>query len=146
MSISELLLDKFDIHPQNEIVRWLTIRMVADGKIRSITQGGDVTDLTHDCLEKMDQLIYQSARGIHILFDKADIVRAIRSEDPSLEENTIEKLKLVQELLYKFIRLKSVDDKQVYLQKLNPHDQALLIRAYFKIVDNSILNKTAEKH
>ncbi len=105
-----------------------------------------MTDLTHDCLEKMDQLIYQSARGIHILFDKADIVRAIRSEDPSLEENTIEKLKLVQELLYKFIRLKSVDDKQVYLQKLNPHDQALLIRAYFKIVDNSILNKTMEKH
>ena len=115
-------------------------------EIRSITQGGEVTDLTHDCLEKMDQLIHQSARGIHILFEKADIVRAIRNEDPTLEENTIEKLKLVQELLYKFIRMKSVDEKRTYLMTLNHHDHALLIRAYFKIVDNSILNKTIEKH
>jgi hypothetical protein len=114
--------------------------------IRSITQGGVVTDLTHDCLEKMDQLIYQSARGVHILFEKADIVRAIRSEDPSLEENTIEKLKLVQELLYKFIRMKSVDEKRSYLQTLSIHDHALLIRAYFKIVDNSIMNKTSDNH
>jgi hypothetical protein len=124
----------------------LLVRMVANLKIRSITQGGDVTDLTHDCLEKMDQLIHQSARGIHILFEKADIVRAIRSDDPSLEENTVEKLKLVQELLYKFIRMKSVEEKRGYLQGLSHHDHALLIRAYFKIVDNSILNKTIDKH
>ncbi len=114
--------------------------------IRSITQGGFVTDLTHDCLEKMDQLIHQSARGIHILFDKADIVRAIRSEDPTLEENTVEKLKQVQELLYKFIRMKSIDEKKTYLHTLSIHDHALLIRAYFKIVDNSILNRSVEKH
>ncbi|MCB9072731.1 MAG: hypothetical protein H6623_03850 [Bdellovibrionaceae bacterium] len=105
-----------------------------------------MTDLTHDCLERMDQLIYQSTRGIHILFEKSDIVRAITDEDPKLEENTIEKLKLVQDLLYKFIRLKEIDEKKAFLQDLNTHEYALLIRAYFKIVDNSILNKLVEKH
>jgi hypothetical protein len=105
-----------------------------------------MTDLTHDCLERMDQLIYQSAKGIHILFDKKDIVTAIQDNDPRLEENTIEKLKTVQELLYKFIRLETMDEKKSYLSSLGGHEQALLIRAYFKIVDNSILNKLSDKH
>lgn len=110
------------------------------------SQGGDVTDLTHDCLERMDQLIYQSTRGIHILFDHKDIVGAINDKDPTLEENTIEKLKLIQDLLYKFIRMKEVDQKKAFLKELNSHEYALLIRAYFKIVDNSILNKHSERH
>ena len=105
-----------------------------------------MTDLTHDCLERMDQLIYQSAKGIHILFEKKDIVRAIQDKDPRLEENTVEKLKLVQELLYKFIRLGSWEEKKSYLSSLDDHEHALLIRAYFKIVDNSILNKQTDKH
>lgn len=105
-----------------------------------------MTDLTHDCLERMDQLIYQSTRGIHILFDHSDIVHAINDKDPSLEENTIEKLKLIQDLLYKFIRIKEVEEKKQFLKELNRHEYALLIRAYFKIVDNSILNKCSEKH
>ncbi len=105
-----------------------------------------MTDLTHDCLERMDQLIYQSTRGIHILFDHQDIVGAINDSDPSLEENTIEKLKLIQDLLYKFIRIKEIDEKKVFLRDLSRHEYALLIRAYFKIVDNSILNKMVDKH
>lgn len=105
-----------------------------------------MTDLTHDCLERMDQLIYQSAKGVHILFEKKDIVRAIQDNDPRLEENTIEKLKLVQELLYKFIRIETLNEKKDYLSNLDNHEHALLIRAYFKIVDNSILNKLSDKH
>lgn len=105
-----------------------------------------MTDLTHDCLERMDQLIYQSTRGTHILFDHKDIVCAINNDDPSLEENTMEKLKLIQDLLYKFIRIKEIEHKKVFLKDLARHEQALLIRAYFKIVDNSILNKLGEKH
>lgn len=94
----------------------------------------------------MDQLIYQSTRGMHILFENKDIVGAINDGDPTLEENTLEKLKLVQDLLYKFIRIKEVDHKKVFLKDLSRHEYALLIRAYFKIVDNSILNKLTEKH
>lgn len=105
-----------------------------------------MTDLTYDCLEMMDQLVYQSTKGFHILFERSDIVRAIQDNDPSLEENTVEKLKLIQELLYGFIKLKTFEEKKVYLKKLNKRDTTLLIRAYFKIVDNSILNKTGDKH
>ena len=105
-----------------------------------------MTDLTYDCLERMDQLIHQSSKGVHLLFKKEDIVHAISDNDPSLEENTVEKLKMVQEILYKFIQTKSVEEKQAYIQKLSPHEYTLLIRAYFKIVDNSILNNLNDKH
>lgn len=105
-----------------------------------------MTDLTYDCLERMDQLIHQSSKGVHLLFDKSDIVIAISDSDPALEENTVEKLKLVQDILYKFIQTKSIDEKQAYIKNLSRHEYTLLIRAYFKIVDNSILNKMSDKH
>lgn len=105
-----------------------------------------MTDLTYDCLERMDQLIHQSAKGVHLLFEKDDIKKAISDQDPTLEENTIEKLKLVQEILYKFIQTKTHEEKKSYIQSLNKHEYCLLIRAYFKIVDNSILNKLSDKH
>lgn len=106
-----------------------------------------MTELSYDCLEKMDQLVHQSAKGIHILFDRADIVRAVQNEDAEVEpEDTLERLKHVQELLYTFIQLKTVDEKRSYIETLEADDYSTLIRAYFKIVDNSILNKTGDKH
>lgn len=105
-----------------------------------------MTDLSYDCLERMDQLIHQSVRGIHILFDRADIVAAITQEEPEAEENSLEKLKQIQELLYKFIQIKTVEEKRSYLESLSQEDYLVLIRAYFKIVDNSILNKLVDKH
>ena len=43
-----------------------------------------MVDLNHDCLEQMDNLILQSSKGIHLLFDKEDIIEAFndhRNED-----------------------------------------------------------------
>lgn len=102
-------------------------------------------ELTKDCLEKMDTLIHQSSKGVHILFDKEDIKKAIQA-DLKDEETSIERLKHIQNVLFKFISLKDIQEKKEFLKTLSEIDYSILIRAYFKIVENSMLNKKQEFH
>ena len=105
-----------------------------------------MVDLTYDCLEQMDNLILQSAKGIHLLFEKTDIVNALNCENRDKDEADIEKLNKIQDVLYKFISLKQYKEKQDFLKTLTKDEYSLLIRAYFKIVENSMLNKTKLRH
>ena len=103
-----------------------------------------MVDLTYECLEQMDNLILQSAKGVHILFDKQDIIKALKVK--SKDENDLEKLKKVQKVLYKFISLREYAEKRDFLKTLKKDEYSLLIRAYFKIVDNSMMNKSKTRH
>ncbi len=102
-------------------------------------------DITYDCLEQMDNLILQSSKGVHLLFDKEDIVEAF-SEKCSEDEKNLDKLRKIQEVLYSFISLKEYSEKQNFLKTLSRSEYSLLIRAYFKIVENSMLGKLKTKH
>lgn len=120
--------------------------------IRSIIQGwihrkeAKVEDLTYECLEQMDNLILQSAKGVHLLFEKNEIVAALCDDRRHQDEHDIEKLKKIQEVLYKFISLKKYSEKRDFLKSLRQEEHSLLIRAYFKIVENSMLNKVKVRH
>ncbi len=103
-------------------------------------------DLTYDCLEQMDNLILQSAKGVHLLFEKNEIVAALNDVNRHKDENDIEKLKKIQEVLYEFISLKRYDEKRDFLKTLSKGEHSLLIRAYFKIVENSMMNKVKTRH
>lgn len=105
-----------------------------------------MVDLTYECLEQMDNLILQSAKGIHLLFDKSDIINALTSGNSHKEDHDIAKLKKIQEVLYKFISLKQYSEKREFLKTLSREDYTLLIRAYFKIVENSMLSKVKTRH
>ncbi len=105
-----------------------------------------MVDLTYDCLEQMDNLILQSAKGIHLLFEKPDIINALNDAKNQKYETDLSKLKKIQEVLYEFISLKSYQDKKDYLKTLTHEDYSLLIRAYFKIVENSMLTKVKVRH
>ena len=104
-----------------------------------------MVDLTHECLEQMDNLILQSSKGIHLLFKKQDIIDAFNGEDRQ-ETDDIGRLRKIQEILYKFISLKECSEKQDFLKSLKREDYSLLIRAYFKIVENSIFIKNKTRH
>lgn len=105
-----------------------------------------MVDLTYECLEQMDNLILQSAKGIHLLFDKSDIVSALNDSNRHKDEHDIAKLKKIQDVLYKFISLKVYSEKKDFLKSLSQEEYSLLIRAYFKIVENSMLNKNKLRH
>ena len=82
----------------------------------------------------MDNLILQSSKGVHLLFDKEDIVEAF-SERCNEDEKNLDKLRKIQEVLYSFISLKEYSEKQNFLKNLSRSEYSLLIRAYFKIVE-----------
>lgn len=103
-------------------------------------------NLTYECLEQMDNLILQSSNGVHLLFDKKEIIKALNDKNRHKDENDIEKLKKIQEVLYKFISLKKYSEKRDFLKTLKKDEHSLLIRAYFKIVENSMLNKVKTRH
>lgn len=103
-------------------------------------------DLTYKCLEQMDNLILQSAKGVHLLFDKSEIIAALNDSNRHKDEHDIEKLKKIQEVLYKFISFKHYSEKKEFLKTLNEGEHSLLIRAYFKIVENSMINKVKTRH
>ena len=105
-----------------------------------------MVDLTYESLEQMDNLILQSAKGVHLLFDKKEIVAALNDENRHKDENDVEKLKKIQEVLYKFISLKKYSEKRDFLKSLSRPEHSLLIRAYFKIVENSMLSKVKIRH
>lgn len=105
-----------------------------------------MVDLTYECLEQMDNLILQSAKGIHLLFEKQDIISALNDGNSKKDETDITKLKKIQEVLYKFISLKKYSEKKEFLKSLTRDEQSLLIRAYFKIVENSMLTKVKTRH
>ena len=94
----------------------------------------------------MDNLILQSSNGVHLLFEKREIIAALNDKNRHQDENDIEKLKKIQEVLYKFISLKKYSEKRDFLKTLKKDEHSLLIRAYFKIVENSMLNKVKIRH
>ena len=104
-----------------------------------------VVDITYDCLEQMDNLILQSSKGVHLLFDKEDIVEAF-SGNSSEDEKNLDKLRKIQEVLYNFISLKGYSEKRNFLKTLSRSEYSLLIRAYFKIVENSMMGRLKIKH
>lgn len=103
-------------------------------------------DLTYECLEQMDNLILQSAKGVHLLFEKGEIIAALNDSNRHKDEHDIEKLKKIQEVLYKFISLKRYNEKRDFLKTLKQDEHSLLIRAYFKIVENSMISKVKTRH
>lgn len=105
-----------------------------------------MVDLTYECLEEMDNLILQSSRGIHLLFEKKDILTALADGKQQKDEHDIEKLKLIQKILYKFISFKDLEDKKAYIKTLKSDHYSLLIRAYFKILENSMMNRSEIRH
>lgn len=103
-------------------------------------------NLTHDSLEQMDRLIFQSSKGFHLLFEKNEIVTALNDDKRHLDDNDIKKLQKIQEVLYKFISLEDYQEKREFLKTLTKDEHSLLIRAYFKIVENTMISKNKTRH
>ncbi len=103
-------------------------------------------DLTYECLEQMDNLILQSSKGMHLLFEKNEIITALNDANRHQDDKDIDKLKKIQEVLYRFISLKKYNEKRDFLKTLAGDEQSLLIRAYFKIVENSMITKVKTRH
>ena len=93
-------------------------------------------------LKEIEFIFRQSAQGVHLLFDDREKLVHILSrpvqEKIFFDSKNMEKL---QEVFTRLISEKSLKDKQVYLKSLSAEYFEIFARAYFHIVENSILTQ-----
>ena len=97
-------------------------------------------------LEHFEDLLAQSARGIHLVFDNvtiADVLKKPLQEDSYF---TAENMSRAQNLLTTFLEQNSIQKRQIFLESLNGEDRELLVRTYFHLVESAVRQISEFKH
>lgn len=105
----------------------------------------DASAFQEQALEKMEAILSQAAMGIHLLFDKKAIASAYKDAMDDKDFYDIDKVKVIQDSMTELIAKKTYFEKLAFLQTLDKGTLALLIRAYFHIVENNVL-ASQQKH
>lgn len=84
--------------------------------------------------------------GIHLLFDNETIARILKTPTEQLDLFHNKNLERIEELFTAFLVRESLQEKQIYLQSLDPDSFEMLLRTYFQIVDNSLFATAARRH
>lgn len=102
--------------------------------------------INQDQLKQLESLLSQSTMGIHLLFDRPRIAAILKSPTEAQEFFSFENLNRVQSILGEFLQKASFEEKQRYLLDLDEKSYEILVRSYFNIVENTILEATKLKH
>jgi hypothetical protein len=97
-------------------------------------------------LEQIEYLLYQSTQGIHFMFDHAEAAKVLREATDDSEFYSFSNSERVQEMLSTFIERPTLEEKRLYLETLKEPEYKLLVRAYFHLVENTILANTSIRH
>ncbi len=89
-------------------------------------------------LARMEALLSQSAKGIHIIFDHQSIAHIFRDKNDDRDFLDVEKMKGVQDAMTELITKKTYLDKVSFVRSLPPEAYRMLVRAYFHIVENTV--------
>jgi hypothetical protein len=106
-----------------------------------VAENQQINEIQKQGLEKMEALLRQSAMGIHVLFENADIVSAMKDGPQGKDMLDFNKMKKVQDAMTELIAKRSYYDKISFLKDLDKESYKMLIRTYFHIVENSIRQK-----
>ena len=109
-------------------------------------QGRNVIQISADKLSEIEYLLSQSIQGLHLLFDNRIIGEILRRPTEDLDFFNFDNVKRVQGILSDFISQKTIQEKQKFLKDLDEESYELLVRTYFNIVDNAILESSKFKH
>ena len=95
---------------------------------------------------QIEYLIHQSTLGFHFMFSKRDVARVMMIPTDEREFFTLKNMERVQRLLTSFLEKPTLLAKERYLNSLGALEKDLMIRAYFHLVENTILSNTDFKH
>lgn len=95
---------------------------------------------------QIEYLIHQSTMGVHFLFSKKDVARVMMVPTDEREFFTLKNMERVQRLLTSFLEKPTLLAKERYLNSLGALERDLMVRAYFHLVENTILSNTGLKH
>ncbi|MEI6080353.1 MAG: hypothetical protein WCQ53_06940 [bacterium] len=91
-------------------------------------------------VEEIKYIISQSMNGLHVLFDNETIKRYLNGSDNDDEVFNENKSRETEKLVERFMSTPTITGKKMLFQSLNDEEKALLIKTYFSIVENNILN------
>ena len=97
-------------------------------------------------LDQLEYLLFQSSQGIHLLFDNPSIAKILSHPTEKIDFFSVENVNRIQSVLNDFIQKKSFQEKQAYLLDLDDESYEILVRSYFNIVDNTVLETSKFKH
>lgn len=97
-------------------------------------------------LEQIEHLLAQSAKGIHLVFDREQLTSILAHPMSEQDFFSFENLGKIQDLLTNFIASQSLQSKMDYVRSLDRDSFELLVRAYFHIVDSTVLAVQEFKH
>ncbi len=109
-------------------------------------QGRNVIQIGADKLQEIEYLLSQSVQGLHHLFDNDMIAKILSTPTEDIDFFNMDNIKKVQGILSDFIAQKTMIDKQRFLKNLDKKSYELLVRTYFNIVDNAVLEASKFKH
>ena len=91
-------------------------------------------------LHAMEDFLNQSTRGYHLLFDRHQVARILKTPTEEIDFFNNNRIPKIQSLMTGLISKKSLRGKRKYLESLDEKDFEILVRAYFHIVDNALVN------
>lgn len=97
-------------------------------------------------LNNLQNILNQSELGIHVLFDNELIHNVFKKSYDEDEFFNPENLKKVQDELIHLIQLKTLTQKQDYIQTLDEDSKHRIVRAYFYIIENNIRAQKKQSH
>ena len=106
--------------------------------------GGPMIYVNQEQLEQVQYLLEQSAKGVHLLFDKKTIKR-IASQLGKKEERTM-RIEKAEGLLEQMILCTTLQSKKNFLETLDPDTYDDVAKVYFNIVQNSASEKQRFTH
>lgn len=104
-------------------------------------------DIEAKDLEQMENLFFQSVRGIHILFNHHKIAKVLQKAP--LDENdffSFENIEKAQKIVVELLNRKTLWEKQAYLDDLDTKTYELLLRTYFRLLENTLRVHHPWKH
>ncbi len=101
-------------------------------------QGSTPNPQHEENLARMEALLSQSAKGIHVLFETRSLVNVLNQKHDDKDFYDFQKMKKVQDVMTELIAKKTYLDKVSFLKGLDQDSYEMLVRAYFHIVENTV--------
>lgn len=102
--------------------------------------------VSEDQLDQVEYLIGQSIQGNHVLFDTDTIKRVFRNGSGGLPTLATEHAYPVEHHIESLITMPTLLQKRAYLEKLDSTTFELVVRTYFNIVENNLLESAEVRH
>lgn len=97
-------------------------------------------------IQELEKLLNQSILGFHHLFEKEQIAHILKKPTEEIDFFTVENMDIIQKLFNDLIKKSTMQEKQVYIERLNEKNFEILLRTYFHIVESTLLSSKPMKH